>query len=244
MINQDARLGRAGSAARGVSADAPRPVVLRPACKHGQLGVSPLLLLLVMVVYPSLFPLSLHAARAESYAITQVSRGPGGGQEAVTKWFVTPKKSRTEMVPDGSDPASYVVVITRRDKGLSWTLFPARKAYIERTLDEGELRRFGERYKADLEVEDLGTAQVLGYDCEKQRVRGSTVVGSRTVTSEQTVWQCGAFDIPLRIDGEDGSRTRTTEIEVGPQPNGLFEVPRGYRKADNLLDVMRTGKKK
>jgi len=189
-------------------------------------------------------PVCLHAAETESYAITQVSNGPGGGQEAVTRWFVTPKKSRTEMAPDATDPAGYVVVITRRDKGLAWTLFPTKMAYIERVLDEGELRRLGERYTADLKVEDLGKERVLGHDCDKQRVRGEVIVGSRKVKSVQTVWQCDAFHVPLRIDGEDGSRTRTTEVKVGPQPDRLFEVPRGYRKADNLMDVMRVGKQR
>lgn len=186
-------------------------------------------------------PVCLCAAETESYAITQVSNGPGGGQKALTRWFVTPEKSRNDMAPDASDAASYVVVITRRDKGLAWTLFPTRKAYIERALEEDELRRLGRRFRADLKVEELGKDRVLGHDCDKRRVRGEVKIGSRKVKSVQTVWQCGAFDIPLRIEGDDGSRTRTTEVKVGPQPDRLFEVPRGYRKAENLTDVMRTG---
>lgn len=189
-------------------------------------------------------PACICAGGIESYALTQVSTGPSGGPEAVTKWFVTPLKSRTEMAPDASNLAGSVVVITRRDVGLAWTLFPARKAYFERALDEGELRALGDRLKSDLKVEALGKEEILGYDCDKQRVRGEVKVGSRTLTSEQTVWQCEAFDIPLRIDAEDGSQTRTKELKVGPQPDRLFEVPGGYRKADNLMDVMRVGKKR
>lgn len=215
-----------------------------PRCGHGKRGASALAVFLALAAIMLPLPLCLHAAETESYAITQVSNGPGGGQEAVTRWFVTPKKSRTEMAPDATDPKGYVVVITRRDKGLAWTLFPSRMAYIERALDEGELRRLGERYKADLKVEDLEKERVLGHDCDKQRVRSEVKVGSRKVKSVQTVWQCDAFDVPLRIDGEDGSRTRTTEVKVGPQPDRLFEVPRGYRKADDLMDVMRVGKQR
>lgn len=215
-----------------------------PPGKHRKRGVSPVLVFLALAAFMLPLPICLHAAETESYAITQVSTGPGGGQKAVTRWFVTPKKGRTEMAPDETDPAAYVVVITRRDVGLAWTLFPSKKAYIERALEEGELRRLGERYKADLKVEDLGKERVLGHDCDKQRVRGEVKVGSRKVKSVQTVWQCEAFDVPLRIDGEDGSRTRTTEVNVGPQPDRLFEVPHGYRKAENLMDVMRVDKKR
>jgi hypothetical protein len=189
-------------------------------------------------------PVCLCAGGIESYALTQVSTGAGGGQRAVTRWFVTPLKSRIEMIPDASRPEGSVVVITRRDKGLSWTLFPAKKAYFERPLDEGELRTLGERFKSDLKVQKLGKEQILGHDCDKQRVSGEVEVGSRKVTSVQTVWQCDAFDVPLRIDAEDGSRIRTKELKVGPQPDRLFEVPRGYEQADDLMDVMRVDKKR
>jgi hypothetical protein len=212
--------------------------------RRGAHGASPTSVCLAIGAFTLSLPLCLCAAETESYSLTQVSIGPGGGQKALTRWFVTPEKSRNEMAPDASDTASYVVVITRRDKGLAWTLFPTRKAYIERALEEGELRRLAERFKADLKVEELGKDRVLGHDCNKQRVRGAVKIGSRMVKSAQTVWQCGAFDIPLRIEGEDGSRTRTTEVKVGPQPDWLFELPRGYRKADNLTDVMRAGTKR
>lgn len=191
------------------------------------------------LVYVLSIPALVCAAEVGSYSMTQVSSSPGGGQKAVTKWFVTPENSRTEMVPDAKHAVGSVVVITRRDKGLAWTLFPAKRAYIERTLKEGELRRLGERYKSNLRVDDLGKEQVLGHDCSKQRVQGTVKFGAREVKSVQTVWQCDGFDIPLRIEGEDGSQTWTTALEVGPVPDRLFKVPSGYRKAKDLKDILR-----
>lgn len=187
-------------------------------------------------------PVLLHAGELASYAVTQESMGPDAGQKSVTKWYVTPVKSRTEMSPAAANPLGGMVVITRRDKGLVWTLFPTRKTYIERALEEDQLRELGERYKADLRVENLGREEVLGYGCDKQRVGSEVRIGSRTVKSVQMVWKCDGFDIPLRIDGEDGSRTRTTELQVGPQSDALFEVPRGYRKEESLMDAMGVGK--
>jgi hypothetical protein len=192
----------------------------------------------LMAVILMLIPALLHAGEIDSYALTQVSIGPGGGQKALTRWFVTPAKSRTEMVPDAYDRAGAVVVIARRDIGLAWTLFPTKNVYIERVLEEGELRRLGKRFKSDLKVEALGREKILGHDCEKQRVRGEVKIGTRKVKSVQTVWQCAAFDVPLRVDGEDGSQIRTTALKVGPQSDRLFEVPRGYQKAESLKDVM------
>lgn len=211
------------------------------AAQLNQRGIGKMVGKCLFLVFLFLMPVLLFAGGVESYSITQLSTGPGGGQKAVTKWFVTPVKSRAEMSPDAADPAGSVVVITRRDKGLAWTLFPTKKAYIERVLKEGELRRLGERFKADLKVEDLGEEQVLGHDCKKQRVRGEVELGSRKMKSVQTVWQCEDFDVPLRIEGGDGSRTKTTELQVGPQPDALFELPRGYRQAESLMDVMRSG---
>lgn len=198
----------------------------------------------VVAVFLMLVSALLQAADVGSYALTQVSTGPGGGQKAETKWFVTPQKSRTEMAPDAGNPGGVVVVITRRDKGLAWTLFPARKAYMERMLQESELRRLGERFKADLKVEPLGSDKILGHDCEKQKVRSEIRVESRIVKNVQTVWNCAEFDVPLRVDGEDGSRIRTTRLVVGPQPDRLFEVPPGYRKAQDLMGVMGAGRRR
>jgi len=202
-------------------------------CRHPAVAVVAVFLLLVSAL--------LQAADVGSYTLTQVSTGPGGGQKAETKWFVTPQKSRTEMAPDAGNPGGVVVVITRRDKGLAWTLFPAKKAYMERLLEESELRKLGERFKGDLKVEDLGSEKILGHDCVKQKVRSKIRIGSRTVANVQIVWNCADFDVPLRVDGEDGSRIRTTRLVVGPQPDGLFEVPRSYRKAQSLMDLMGAG---
>jgi hypothetical protein len=176
-----------------------------------------------------------------SYEMTQLATGPGGGRSAATRWFITPDKSRTEMSPDAANPAGSLVVITRRDRGVAWTLFPSRKAFMERPLDEGETKALGERFRSNLKVEDLGREMIMGHACHKQRVRGEVPIGSRKVRSVQTVWQCDGFDIPLRIEGEDGSRVRTTELNVGPQPDGLFEVPRGYRKVDSLMEALGSG---
>lgn len=193
------------------------------------------------VIFLMLASSLLHAGDLGSYALTQFSTGPGGGQKAETKWFVTPDKSRTEMAPDAGNPGGAVVVITRRDKGVSWTLFPAKNAYMERALQEGGLRKLGERFKANLKVEDLGRDKVLGHDCQKQKVRSQVRLGTQTVKNVQTVWNCADFDIPLRVDGEDGSRIRTTKLEVGPQSEGLFQVPRDYKKVESLMDIMGSG---
>ena len=183
-----------------------------------------------------------HAGDLGSYALTQLSTGPGGGQKAETKWFVTPEKSRTEMAPDAGNAGGAVVVITRRDKGVYWTLFPAKNAYMERSLEESDLRKLGERFKADLKVEDLGRGKILGRECDKQKVRSQVRLGPRTVRNVQIVWNCADFDIPLRVDGEDGSRVRTTKLEVGPQSDRLFEVPRSYRKVESLMEFMGSGR--
>lgn len=196
----------------------------------------------LVAVFLMLASTLLHAGDLGSYALTQLSAGPGGGQKAETRWFVTPEKSRTEMAPDAGNPGGAVVVITRRDKGVAWTLFPAKNAYMERALEEGDLRKLGERFKADLKVEDLGRDKILGHDCKKQKVRSQVRLGTRTVQNVQIVWNCADFDIPLRVDGEDGSRIRTTKLEVGPQSDGLFQVPRGYRKVQSLMEIMGSGR--
>jgi hypothetical protein len=186
----------------------------------------------------------LQAGEIDSYAVTQVTTAPGGADQATMKWYVTPEKSRTEMSARSDNPMGSMVVITRKDKGVVWTLFPARNAYMESPLEEekGRAGRLMEGLQAGQTVEDLGEEELLGYDCAKQKVRNEIEVGARRIETENLVWTCEGFDMPLRVEAEDGSLTETTAIEVGPQPDHLFEPPADYRKAASFVELMGGGR--
>jgi hypothetical protein len=185
----------------------------------------------------------LQADEIGSYAITQVTTAPGGADQATMKWFVTPEKSRAEMSSQSDSPMGSMVVITRKDKGVVWTLFPAKKAYMESPIGEEQDRagRLMEGMQADQTVEELGKDELMGYDCARQKVRSKIEVGPRRVETENLIWKCEGFDMPLRVEAKDGSVTETTAINVGAQPDELFEPPADYRKAANVMDLMGGG---
>jgi YD repeat-containing protein len=134
-----------------------------------------------------------------------------------------------------------LVIIAHKDKGVVWTLFPSKKPYMERPLDEQSLGQFQQALQKNQKIEALGKDEILGYACDKQKISNKIEIGPRTVETEQTVWKCDGFDYPLRIEDADGGVTETKELSPGPQPADLFEIPEGFRKASNMMELMGGG---
>ncbi len=180
----------------------------------------------------------VQGADTDSYKMTQVTKSPEGREQVTTTWYVSPEKSRIEQVPVERSPMPAMVMIVRQDKGVVWTLFPTKNAYMEGPLDEDWLGQMQQLMQKNRKAESLGSEEILGYDCDKQKVTNRIDMGPRSVEIEQTIWQCEGFDYPLRILSDDGSVTEATELETGRQPDDLFEVPGGFKKVANMMELM------
>jgi hypothetical protein len=56
-------------------------------------------------------------------------------------------------------------------------------------------------------------------------------------TNQSTIWVSDQFDMPLRTEGSDGFISEIREIKEGKPDSEVFEVPEGYRKAANMMEM-------
>jgi len=167
--------------------------------------------------------------KIEEYSAEQVFKD-AGGRERVHNIFVSHDKIRMEMrSPMGKGS---MVMIHRKDKGVTWTLFPEQKFYIESSLDKEKFQKFFGEFPMDTEKEDLGTETVNGFKCRKMRVETTTSIMGREIKSTSTVWTSDRLDFPVRSQGKDGGVMELRDIKPGSQPSDLFEIPAGYTKRD------------
>jgi len=59
-----------------------------------------------------------------------------------------------------------------------------------------------------------------------------------TRKSKHIVWISDQFDMPLRTQGEDGSRTELRNIKKGRPSAAVFKTPEGYRQVSSMMEVM------
>jgi len=167
--------------------------------------------------------------KIEEYSAKQFFKDPGG-REGTHNIFVSHGNMRMEMrSPMGKGS---MVVIFRKDKGTTWTLFPEEKFYIENKLDEAKLKKTFGKIPMDTKKEDLGTETVNGFKCRKMRVETTTNIMGREIKSTSTVWTSERLDFPIRSQGKEGGVMELRDIKPGSQPSDLFEVPAGFTKRD------------
>jgi hypothetical protein len=167
--------------------------------------------------------------KIEEYSAKQSFKDPGG-REGTHNIFVSHGNMRMEMrspMGEGS-----MVVIFRKDKGVTWTLFPGEKIYMENKLDEAKLQKTFGKIPMDINKEDLGTETVNGFKCRKMRVETTTSIMGREIKSTSTVWTSDRLDFPIRSQEKDGGVMELQDIKPASQPSDLFEIPEGYTKKD------------
>jgi hypothetical protein len=167
--------------------------------------------------------------KIEEYSAKQFFKDPGG-REGTHNIFVSHGNMRMETrSPMGKGS---MVVIFRKDKGVTWTLFPENKFYMENKLDQARLQKTLGKIPMDTTKEDLGTETVNGFKCRKMRVETATNIMGQEIKSTSTVWTSDRLDLPLRSQGKDGGIMELRDIKPGSQPPDLFEIPAGYTKRE------------
>jgi hypothetical protein len=174
------------------------------------------------------------AGKVESYSADQVFLDGKGNVEHSGKLYVT--KDKIRMGAAGPHAGTDMIIIVRQDLGVYQMLNPQKKVYFERPVDEKDVAGISKSMKPDKE-EDLGTETVSGYECRKKRVTNTTEMMGFKQTSQTTLWVSDQFDMPLRTRGSDGSVSEIREIKEGKPDSEVFEVPKGYRKAANMMEM-------
>lgn len=144
--------------------------------------------------------------------------------------YSTPTKERRDMAQGGA----VMMMITRYDKQVSWTLMPEEKMYMEapanaHAQDKSDLSGY------QIEQTALGEETVNGIVMNKSKIMmtsndGTKMGGFMWTTKEGILAKIDALAV------EKGQKARfkmaQTNIQIGKQPAELFEIPKGFEKLD------------
>lgn len=158
----------------------------------------------------------------------------------------TPTRERREMVIGSG--GEKIIMITRQDKKLAWTLMPSEKMYMELSLDEAKSKDEGDTSQYQIEQTVVGPETVNGVATTKSKIvmtgpSGEKMGGFMWTTKDDIVVKMDA----IAVDKKDKHRFKTelTNLKVGPQDSALFEPPADYQKMSmpsmpNLSDMFGT----
>ncbi|MEA1923132.1 MAG: DUF4412 domain-containing protein [Pseudomonadota bacterium] len=162
----------------------------------------------------------LSSLQAAEYSAEMETRSQGH-VVAKGKFFIKGNQSRNEMNQGGRE----IILISRPDKGVVWTLMPQGKSYLEMAidLDDDDDEIMPDNWKPLLEKEGkkLGRETVNGIKCDKYEItdEGETI----------TYWIAVKEGMAIRILTPE-TEVNYRNINTGKQPDHLFQIPSGYRK--------------
>lgn len=143
--------------------------------------------------------------------------------------YYTPTRERREMVMGSG--GEKMLMITRHDKKVAWTLMPAEKMYMESSIGKTKSKDDLSGYKIEQTV--IGPETVNGVSTTKSKIimtgpKGEKMGGFMWMTKENIMVKMDA----IAIDKKQKHRYKTelTNLKVGKQDPKLFEVPAGYEK--------------
>ena len=181
--------------------------------------------------------LALPGGKINAYTADQVMIDPDGKIEHEGKIYMTPDKMRMDGIAPTGD--GNIILIFRRDKNIGWTLNPEKKLYMERPLDEEEMEESTKEFRDSRNEKVLGTETVSGFKCTKKEVE-TTIKGiyGFKKTVKTIVWVSHRLDMPIRTKSDDGSMTELRKIKEGTPASKYFEIPKGYKKVANVIELM------
>ncbi|HEX3045845.1 MAG TPA: DUF4412 domain-containing protein [Bacillota bacterium] len=152
----------------------------------------------------------------------QMTTTDGSGKVTKAKIFIkTLQKLRQEIIGGGA----YAISIFRLDKKISWILIPDQKQYMEVafTVDPN---RPNPAY--EYTAVSLGNQTISGYECKGTRYNYKDKTKGAYIQ-----WMAEKLQYPIKIQHTDSSgkvvkTLECSDIKPGPQPDSLFEVPKGY----------------
>lgn len=178
---------------------------------------------MVLGIFISSIVLSSMASAAE-FSADLIIDNPQG--KFAGKVYIKGDKIRQEILKEDMKQ----VVILRLDKGVTWTLMPENKMYMEisgigKKATDPEIE---EKIKDMAEKKSLGKEKVNGYICEKyQYVYHDKSLGVLTQ------WLSKRLNYPIKTEYKAAAYNMVTEyknIKEERIPDSLFEIPSGYQK--------------
>lgn len=189
-------------------------------------------LLMPLVVVGATLLVAGTAAAAEEklnveYSADQVIEAEDGAMKS--RVFYTPTKERREMNQGGQN----MIMITRHDRKVAWTVMPEEHMYMEAALKPSTDKTDMSAYK--IEQTPVGQEMLNGVNMNKSKIimthsSGSKMGGFMWMTKEGIMAKIDA--IAVEKGSKDRFKMEQTNIKIGKQPADLFELPRGVEKMD------------
>ncbi len=143
------------------------------------------------------------------------------GQAHKSKIYMKEQKVRIET----EGQAGYNIV--RADKNLMWVVMTGQKSYMEMKYDPSKAPKTQEKLRGEVSRKLIGHEKVDGHPTEKYDVT-YTESGK---TERMYQWIATDIKFPVKMASIDGSWTMEyRNINMGLQPDSLFELPAGYQK--------------
>lgn len=160
------------------------------------------------------------APMAKEYSATMVSQS--AGQTITTQIYIKPDKFRTDTKMAGTS------TIVRRDLNKIWTMMPAQKIYMEmQGTTDTQTPSVEDKVKGEMSRKKVGSETINGHPSTKYEI--TTKADGKTVQIYQ--WWATDISFPVKTAAVDGSWSMEyRDIQIGSQPDSLFEIPAGYKK--------------
>jgi hypothetical protein len=142
-----------------------------------------------------------------------------------------PSRERREMVTgSGGDK---MIMITRHDKKVAWTLMPSEKMYMEMSLAQASSQAKDDISQYKIEQTVVGPETVNGVNTTKSKIimtgpKGEKMGGFMWMTKDNIMVKMDA--IAIDKNSKQRIKTELTDLKVAKQDPKLFEVPAGYEK--------------
>jgi hypothetical protein len=178
------------------------------------------------------------AQKVADYTADQVTLGADGKPVAQSKIYFSGGKMRMDDAMPQS--GAMLVIIYRADLKKNFMLNADKKTYTERDLDEKEMGAAILSMGAvkNRREKTLGEETVNGYPCSRKEIEADIEVMGFKSTSRSVVWQSPKFDLPLRTRTDAGLVTELRNIREEKPAAALFEIPAGYGKVADMMELM------
>jgi len=138
-------------------------------------------------------------------------------------------KMRWEMNAQGQN----VIMITRQDKKVAWTLMPQQSMYMEMSLTDASKKTGNNVNECDYDMSSQGSETVNGVSANKYKIAASCPEDTKY---DGTMWVT-KDGIMVKMDAVAGQGSNKghmkidlMNLKIGTQSAALFEVPAGYQK--------------
>lgn len=147
------------------------------------------------------------------------------GVNVLGRIFVKDKKLRQEL----NDEKGQTITILRLDKKVVWVILPWERTYMEEPLKSTWPGQFIQIPLDAKRKRLVGNERVLGYDAQKYEV----LVPVKRGLEKQTFWVAAKLGVPIKvvIPSRNFSMEYRNISERGIADR-LFEIPKGYKKAN------------